>query len=168
MFSIFRWHGRRVASICTVGLLALSFSVGLIACGSESASSEEIAQAERRGEKRGRRLRAEAEEKRQIKRELEELKKKTRPEPPANDPEGSGESSGPSGVKDCSNGLSAGPSTECDFAENVRYDYENEVGAGFGIVFSWSPSLERFFRMECSAGEPHECEGAIDATVYFP
>jgi hypothetical protein len=68
---------------------------------------------------------------------------------------------------DCGGGVIAGPETSCGFALNVRDAYEGEIGAGSGTVEAWSEANEEEYSMFCT-GAPHECEGAISATVYFP
>jgi hypothetical protein len=148
--------------------MAISVSFGLVACGDSGASKEEIAQAE----KHGRHYRMEQERKRRIEAELKELRKQqkripksTVPNPPPTpvEPAPAPESSHTS----CGGSLSVGPDTTCAFAENVRAEYESEYGSGSGTVYAYSPANNEFYEMFCTAA-PHECSGAINATVYFP
>lgn len=158
----------RTCRIAVVAVLALTVTAGLAACGGgDDAGSEEIAKAE----KRGRHYRMEQERKRRIERELKELRKERNggsgppnqtpaPTPtPAPAPESSRTS--------CGGSLSVGPDTTCAFAENVRYEYESEIGSGSGTVYAYSPANDELYEMYCT-GSPHECSGAINATVFFP
>jgi hypothetical protein len=149
-----------------VAVLALFAAVGLVACGGGGgASSEEITKAE----KRGRHYRMEQERKRNIEREIKALRKEREnggrsiPNPPPTTSTSPPESSHSS----CGGSLSVGPDTTCEFAENVRAEYELEIGSGSGTVSAYSPANNEIYEMFCTAA-PHECSGAIDATVYFP
>ena len=159
----------RLIRVAVVGLVAISVSVGLVACGDSGASKEEIAQAE----KRGRRYRMEQERKRKIEKELRELRRqqkrlgKAKPSPPSTVVVESGSSGSSSGTSSCGGGLSVGPATTCAFAENVRSEYEYEIGSGSGTVYAYSAANKETYEMFCTAA-PHECSGAISATVYFP
>jgi hypothetical protein len=74
-----------------------------------------------------------------------------------------GETSG--GQTPCGSGLSVGPDTTCDFAENVRSTYESE---GPGTHDVYSPVTKKTYSMTCSAGTPVVCTGGNNASVYFP
>jgi hypothetical protein len=168
--------GLVLAAIFCGALVALSACGG----GSSTASQQEIVQAERHA----RREKAEKEKERSLERKLAKLERENRrskkqdrqelersaahttvvpetrstaPAPPAV----SGSST------DCGEGVVAGPETTCGFALNVRNAYESEVGSGSGTVEAWSDANQQEYSMYCT-GAPHECEGAITATVYFP
>lgn len=148
-----------------VGLVVVS-AMALSACGG-GASDSEIAAAE----KRGREYKAEKEKERKLEREIHELKKERQQEkrqeesgpPPAEQ----APSAPTSERTSCGGSLSVGPDTTCGFAENVRAEYENEIGEGSGTVFAYSEANEEIYEMFCTAA-PHECTGAINATVFFP
>jgi hypothetical protein len=148
--------------VIAVGALVLS--LGLAACGDSGASKEELAKAAHKGAVH----RAEQERLRKLERRVREanrVPKSGSAEPnPAPAPESSPTPSG----TDCGNSLTAGPETSCPFAENVRAVYENEIGVGSGNIHAYSPANETIYPMYCTAGSPHECSGAISATVYFP
>lgn len=142
-----------------------ALGAGFAACGGGT-SDEEIVQAE----KRGRHYKMEQERKRRIEKELKELRKgqkqlgqSSAPNPaPAPAP-----APAPESHTSCGGSLSVGPATTCEFAENVQYEYENEIGSGSGTVYAYSPANNEVYEMNCTAA-PHECSGAISATVYFP
>jgi hypothetical protein len=67
----------------------------------------------------------------------------------------------------CGGSLSVGPDTSCGFAENVRSEYEFEIGEGSGTVYAYSEANNETYEMFCTSA-PHECTGAISAKVYFP
>ena len=153
---------RGQVAIAAVVVVALPF--GLAACGDSGASKEELAKAAHKGAVH----RAEQERLRKLERELKEVHKVPKTGSAEPNPPTSRESNpGPSGT-DCGNDLIAGPETSCGFAENVRAVYENEIGVGAGHLFAYSPANETVYPMYCTAGSPHECSGAISATVYFP
>jgi hypothetical protein len=142
--------------------------MGLAACGDSGASQEEIAAAE----KHGREVKAEKEKERKLERAIRELKneraqEKRRPPTGAPVPTPAPTSAGPSAGTDCGAELYAGPETTCAFAENVRAEYEYEIGSGSGEVTAYSAANDEYYSMYCTAA-PHECSGAISATVYFP
>ena len=167
----------RVLVVLTAVLFAC---VAFAACGgSDGASKSEIAQAE----KHGREEKAEKEKERKLERAIQKLKKERQQEKkrkkerergaplapapqPAPETTSAPESSGPSGT-DCGGGVIAGPETSCGFALNVRSEYEYYIGQGAGAVEAYSEANDEVYSMYCTAA-PHECSGAISATVYFP
>lgn len=155
----FRWV--RVGATLGVVLIA---AVGLAACGG-GASDQEIAAAE----KRGRVQKAEKEKERKLEREIHQLKKERDEEKRAGaaSPAAAVPPAPPSERSSCGGGLSVGPDTTCAFAENVRSEYEIEIGSGSGTVYAYSEANDEIYEMFCTAS-PHECSGAINATVYFP
>ena len=155
----------RLAAILAVGLLV---AVGLFACGGGGgASKSEIAAAE----KRGRTIKAEKEKERKLENEIHELKKERDQEKGGSSPTGSAPAAqAPVAESDrtsCGGSLSVGPDTTCRFAENVRAEYEYEIGSGSGTVYAYSAANNEIYEMFCTAS-PHECSGAINATVFFP
>jgi hypothetical protein len=163
---------RCLARIAIVAVIIAALGAGLAACGGGS-SDEEIAQAE----KRGRHYKTEQERKRRIEKELKELRKRqkqldhsTAPNTvpvPIESTSSTSTSTSSGGIASCGNELSVGPDTTCPFAENVRYAYESEIGSGSGNVSAYSPANDEDYNMYCTSA-PHECSGAISATVYFP
>jgi outer membrane biosynthesis protein TonB len=166
---------------------ALASAVGALVAGcgggSSTASQQEIAQAERHG----RIERAEKEKERQLElklakleRENQQAKKRHREkerrelkeqaahvsQPPSPSSTSTSTSSTPSGT-DCGSGVIAGPETSCGFALETRAEYEREIGSGSGSFEAWSEANETWYPMYCT-GSPHECSGAISATVYWP
>jgi hypothetical protein len=148
----------RVLYICSV----LALAGMLTACGSSGANQDELDQARSEGA-------AKAKEQAKIEgieKQLKALKHGHTPNrsntsvPPGTTSSGEGSS--------CSGGLSVGPNTTCGFAENVEADYFTEIGSGSGTVVSYSPTTGRLYSMYCTAGEPHECTGGNNASVYFP
>ncbi|MBA3864978.1 MAG: hypothetical protein H0X42_01310 [Solirubrobacterales bacterium] len=168
---MFRWigfrNGKRSIGVMVMVLAALGAGACLSGCGGGGgASQEEIAKAQHRGALH----RAEQERLRKLERELKEDHRtaKTKAVVVVPNTESATETSpGPSGT-DCGNNLVAGPETSCGFAENVRTAYEDEIGVGSGSLQAYSPANETVYNMFCTAGSPHECSGAITATVYFP
>jgi hypothetical protein len=79
---------------------------------------------------------------------------------------GASDSSSPGPGTPCSEGVSAGPATSCEFALNVAATYYQSGGASSIDVYS--PVTERTYRMSCTSGSPHTCTGGNDASVYFP
>jgi len=154
--------------VCTI---TLALGVGLAACGGDdSASKQEIREAEHRGERRGRVDRMENEKQRQLEREIKAIRKGQQDGPPDAVPLSSGGSSPAppeSERSSCGGSLSVGPDTSCPFAENVRVAYESEIGAGPGTIYAYSPANNEVYEMSCT-GAPHECTGAISASVFFP
>jgi hypothetical protein len=166
-----------------VSALAIVVAAILVAAcgGSSGANPQEIAQAERHA----RQEKTEKEKERRLERKLNRIEaenrlaKKRRREKarrelkerqvahvtPAPTP-APVESTEPSGT-DCGDGVTAGPETSCGFALNVRAEYEAEIGEGSGSIEAWSEANEEWYPMFCT-GAPHECEGAITATVYWP
>lgn len=154
-----------------VGVVALTFGIGLTACGgSDSASKQEIREAEHRGERRGRVDRMENEKQRRLESEIKAIRKGQQDTPPAGvTPSTGGSGSAPpeSERSSCGGSLSVGPETSCPFAENVRAAYEGEIGSGSGTGYAYSPANNEVYEMFCT-GAPHECTGAISASVFFP
>jgi Glucodextranase, domain B len=64
----------------------------------------------------------------------------------------------------CGSGLTAGARTSCQFAENVRSEYEQ---SGSGILEVYSPTTGRTYRMYCTSGATHVCTGGNGALVSF-
>ena len=155
----------------TACAVALALSAGLSACGGDSsASKQEIRAAEHRGERRGRVDRMEKEKQRQLEREIKAIRKGQQDTPPAGvTPSTASSGSAPpeSERSSCGGSLSVGPDTSCPFAENVRAEYESEIGSGSGTVYAYSPANNEVYEMFCSSA-PHECTGAISASVFFP
>ena len=150
----------RVLYICTV----LGLTGMLTACGSSGASQDELDQARSEGA-------AQAQQQAKIEgieKELKALKHGNAPNRSHPSPLPGATSSGESGSGNCGGGLSVGPNTTCGFAENVQADYFNEIRSGSGTVVSYSPTTGRLYSMYCTAGEPHECTGGNNASVYFP
>jgi serine/threonine protein kinase len=71
------------------------------------------------------------------------------------------------GTTSCGGQLSVGPNTTCGFAQNVRQAYE-QSGGGDTDVSAFSAATGKTYTMHCTAGSPHVCTGANDASVYFP
>jgi hypothetical protein len=178
---VFREHrGRFVLAVW------LAVAVGLLVAGcgggSSTANQQEIARAERHG----RIVRAEKEKERKLEQKLAKLERENRQAKKrhrekelrelkekaahvSSPPSSSGSSSGsstPSGT-DCGGGTIAGPETSCGFALETRAEYESIIGEGSGSFEAWSEANETWYPMYCT-GAPHECSGAISATVYFP
>lgn len=156
----------RISVLVAVAALA---SIGLAACGDSGASREEIAAAERHG----RQVKAEKEKERKLEKAIKELKEERaqegrRPEvgAPAPTPAPAPVSSS-SERTSCGGDLEVGPDTTCRFAENVRAEYEYELGSGSGEITAYSEANSQYYSMYCTAA-PHECTGAISARVYFP
>jgi hypothetical protein len=82
--------------------------------------------------------------------------------PPSSSSTSSGEATS------CGGSLSVGPNTTCGFAANVESDYFSQIGAGSGTVYSYSPTTGQSYSMYCTAGEPHQCTGGNNASVFFP
>jgi hypothetical protein len=121
-------------------------------------------------------VKAEKEKERRLENAIHELKKereqeKRRPSVGASAPTSTAPSeSSPSLSSErtsCGGELEVGPDTTCAFAENVRAEYEYELGSGSGEVTAYSAANSRYYSMYCTAA-PHECTGAISARVYFP
>jgi hypothetical protein len=131
-------------------------------CGSSGASQDELNEARTEGAK-------EAQQQAKIEKiegQLKSLKHGHGAPNQANPPDSPAPTSNGSG--NCGGSLSVGPNTTCAFAENVEYAYFAEIGSGSGTVTAYSPVTEKLYSMYCTAGEPHECSGGNDATVYFP
>ena len=156
----------RIAATLALGLLV---AVGLYACGGGGgASKSEIAAAE----KRGRTIKAEKEKERKLENEIHQLRKEREEEKkagtaPARSAAATQAPVAGSERSSCGGSLAVGPDTTCAFAENVRSEYENEFGEGSGTVYAYSAANNEIYEMFCTAA-PHECSGAINATVFFP
>lgn len=60
-----------------------------------------------------------------------------------------------------------GKLTYANVMATSRSEYENEFGEGSGTVYAYSAANNEIYEMFCTAA-PHECSGAINATVFFP
>jgi hypothetical protein len=153
------------ARVWLLVFVAIAASAGLVACGGGGANQEELAKAAHKGAAH----RAEQERLRKLEKELKEVHNGgagTNLGVPNQAPT---TTSAPAETNsNCGNGLTVGPDTTCEFAENVRTEYEFEIGSGPGKITAYSPANETVYEMYCTAGSPHECTGAIDASVYFP
>jgi hypothetical protein len=149
---------RRALYLCGLAVIVLA----LASCGSSGASQDELNEARTEGAK-------EAQQQAKIEKiegQLKSLKHGHGAPNQTNNTSGSPAPAGGSG--NCGGSLSVGPNTTCAFAENVEYEYFAEIGSGSGTVTAYSPVTEKIYSMYCSAGEPHECTGGNNATVYFP
>jgi type II secretory pathway pseudopilin PulG len=147
-------------ALCIFAVLALAAT--LTACGSSGASQDELNQARTEGA-------AQAKQQAKIEgieKQLKSLKHGGHApnRPHTYSPGTTAESSGSS----CGGELSVGANTTCAFAENVENDYFSEIGSGSGSVVSYSPVTGKLYTMYCTTGEPHECTGGNNASVYFP
>jgi type II secretory pathway pseudopilin PulG len=145
-------------ALCVCGLVAVALA--LASCGSSGTSQDELNEARTEGAK-------EAQQQAKIEKIEGQLKSLKHGHGAPNRPNTSG-SSTPASSGNCGGSLSVGPNTTCAFAENVEYEYFAEIGAGSGTVTAYSPVTEKLYSMYCTAGEPHECSGGNNATVYFP
>lgn len=144
---------------CALAAIVLAVS----SCGSSGASQDELNEARTEGAK-------EAQQQAKIEKIEGQLKSLKHAHGPSNQANSSG-TPAPAGAGssgNCGGSLSVGPSTTCAFAENVEYQYFAEIGSGSGTVTAYSPVTEKLYSMYCTAGEPHECTGGNNATVYFP
>lgn len=148
---------RRALYLC--GLAAVA--VALVSCGSSGAGQDELDQARTEGAK-------EAHQQAKIEQIEHQLKSLKRGHATPNGTNPSGSPTAASGGTSCGGNLSVGQSTTCAFAENVEYQYYAEIGSGAGTVVAYSPVTEKLYSMYCTAGEPHECTGGNNASVYFP
>jgi hypothetical protein len=141
--------------------LLAAIAVAVSSCGSSGASQDELDQARTEGAK-------EAQQQAKIEKIEGQLKslKHGHGAPSQSNPPGSSAPPGESG--NCGGNLSVGANTTCPFAENVEYEYYAEIGSGSGTVTAYSPVTEKLYSMYCTAGEPHECTGGNDASVFFP
>lgn len=142
-------------------LAALTLALG--SCGSSGASQDELSEARTEGAK-------EAQQQAKIEKIEGQLKSLKHGHGAPNEANTSGSSAPASGSGggNCGGSVSVGPNTTCAFAENVEYEYFSEIGSGSGTVTAYSPVTEKLYSMYCTAGEPHECSGGNNATVYFP
>src|SRR4051794_1470452 len=150
-------------ALCIFGVLALAAL--LTACGSSGASQDELDRARTEGA-------AQAKQQAKIEgieKQLKSLKHGTHASTPANQTTPYSPGTTPeSASSSCGRELSVGANTTCAFAENVENDYYSEIGSGSGSVVSYSPVTGKIYTMYCTAGEPHECTGGNNASVYFP
>jgi hypothetical protein len=140
-------------------LAALVFA--LSSCGSSGASQDELNEARTEGAK-------EAQQQAKIEKIEGQLKSLKHGHGAPNQANTSGSSAPADGSGNCGGSLSVGPNTTCAFAENVEYQYFAEIGNGSGTVTAYSPVTEKLYTMYCTAGEPHECTGGNNASVFFP
>jgi hypothetical protein len=149
----------RLRALYLCGLAAAA--VALVSCGSSGANRDELDQARTEGAK-------EAHQQAKIEQIEHQLKSLKRGHATSNGTNTPGPPTTASGGTGCGGNLSVGPSTTCAFAENVEYQYYAEIGSGSGTVVAYSPVTEKLYSMYCTAGEPHECTGGNNASVYFP
>jgi hypothetical protein len=153
-------------SLCIFSVFALA--AALSACGSSGASQDELNEARTEGATQAKQQ-AKIEG---IEKELKSLKHgghaPNRPNTYSSGTTVPGPTTAGSSGSSCGGELSVGANTTCAFAENVESDYFSEVGSGSGSVVSYSPVTGKLYTMYCTAGEPHECTGGNNATVYFP
>lgn len=149
-----------VRIFCFCGIAA---AIALSACGSSGSSQDELDRARSEGEAQARQQ-AKIEG---IEKQLKSLKHGHTPPPSQTNSAGTPAGTTASGTS-CGGGLSVGPNTTCGFAQNVESDYFAEIGSGSGTVVSYSPVTGKLYSMYCTAGEPHECTGGNNASVYFP
>lgn len=159
--SLKRFNWIVVVSVAAIAGLALG------GCG--GASDEEVAEAERQGAAREKQQQRLQDLERKLDEGLDQRGQggsggRSEPNPP------SGRSSAPSvsGSRDCGNSLSSNDVTTCEFAENVRAEYETTIAPASGYVEAYSPARDRYYTMYCTAGTPHECTGGNNAALYFP
>jgi hypothetical protein len=139
-------------------------SLGLVACGSSGPNQEELARAKKEAANHVHK----EDRLRRLEKELKEVHKGAKPNTATPNPAPSpAPAPAQSSHSSCGGSLSVGPDTTCEFAENVEREYEREIGSGSGSVIAYSPANNENYEMVCSAA-PHECTGAINATVYFP
>ena len=70
-------------------------------------------------------------------------------------------------MKDCSDGIKAGPSTSCPFAKNVRDAYFDVPGDSVEIDVH-SPVTGKTYAMACvRSGDTVTCRGGNQAVVRF-
>jgi hypothetical protein len=157
-----RRHAGRSSVLAVAGIIV---SLGLVACGSSGPNQEELSRAKKEAANHVHK----EDRLRRLEKELKEVHKQGKTASsapnPAPSPAPTPVSEGPTS---CGGDLTAGPSTSCPFAENVRAEYEDEIGVGSGSITAYSPANNEVYEMFCTAGSPHECTGAIDASVYFP
>jgi len=77
---------------------------------------------------------------------------------------GSTESS--AGQSSCGGGLSVGPDTTCEFAEDVQSAYRSSGGSN--TVEAFSPVTNKSYEMTCvTSATTVKCTGGVGASVYF-
>jgi hypothetical protein len=72
---------------------------------------------------------------------------------------------GSSNQTSCGGGLSVGPDTTCDFAEDVESAYN--ASGGSETVDAYSPVTHKSYEMTCVSRARVECTGGIGASVFF-
>lgn len=148
----------RIFCFCGIAAAAIALS----ACGGSGTSQDELDRARSEGE-------AQARQQAKIEGIEKQLKSLKHGHEPPSQTNSTGTPAGTTGGgTSCGGGLSVGPNTTCGFAQNVESDYFAEVGSGSGTVVSYSPVTGNLYSMYCTAGEPHECTGGNNASVYFP
>jgi hypothetical protein len=148
-------------SLCIFGLVTMAAAT-LSACGSSGASQDELERARTEGATQAKQQ-AKIQD---IEKQLKSLKHGGHA--PSRPNSYSPATATGSGGSSCGGELSVGADTTCAFAENVENDYYAEIGSGSGSVVSYSPVTGKIYTMYCTAGEPHECTGGNNASVYFP
>ncbi len=152
---------RTVLSLGTAFAVTLS-SIGLVACGGSSGSSqEEINQARKEGA-------SEARQQGKIEKIEHQLKALKHGQPNGTATTSGSSEASSSGAASCGGDVSVGEATTCEFAHNVEAEYRTAIGSGSGTVYAYSPTTGRTYSMYCTAGEPHVCTGGNEASVYFP
>ena len=154
---------RRRSLLLLVLLVVALAGFALAGCGGGS-SDEEIAEAEKRGAAK----QAQRERLRDLEKGLKNLRRGGQAGGSGSAPPNPSSSAPAPTTSNCGGGTSVNSVTTCPFAENVRYAYEAEIGAGSGTVAAYSPARDITYQMYCTAGSPHECTGGDNAAVYFP
>jgi hypothetical protein len=177
-----------ISRFCLLVLTGALLAVGLTACGGGGGGTNTSALKE--AEEHGEEKKTEEEKESRLETEIQELKTERQQEKAKalrrqrqrvrarthQESDGSSGGSQPapepapapeSDIKSCGDELTATLDTTCEFAQNVENEYYEYVGSGGGYVEAYSPTLNETFSMYCT-GSPHECNGALDAKVYFP
>jgi hypothetical protein len=70
------------------------------------------------------------------------------------------------GQSSCGGGLSVGPDTTCEFAEDVQSAYRSSGGSN--TVEAFSPVTNKSYEMTCvTSATTVKCTGGVGASVYF-
>lgn len=162
--------GSRPVWLLVVLPVVLMLALGLAACGGGGgASDEEISEAEKAGIAKERQKQRLDNLEAKLRRGLKDLKKGQGAKGSAPNPPSTAPAPAPSSSEgNCGGTLSVNSVTTCEFAENVRFAYEAEVGSGSGTVEAFSPARGIYYSMYCSGGSPVECTGGDEAWVSFP